>query len=93
MGSGFYVMKLPLIVLQVMNAIAKYGEQDSVLPSVADLSNPFMENWQTLERVALASHLVHVIVEPLTPIQQVRPVYLFFCLITYLSHIFNFGHF
>ena len=79
MGSGLYVMKLPLIVLQIMNAIAKSGEQDSVLPLVADLSNPFMDNWQTLERVALASHLVHVLVEPVTPIERVRPgTWLFF---------------
>ena len=66
------LLKLPLVVLEAINAIAKSEPEDFVIPLVAGFSNPFLANWQTLERVALASILVHIqLVEPFILLRKV----------------------
>ena len=58
-GSNLYYFDAPLICLQVMNNLAVFKDQ-AVIPAILDVSNPFEESWQALERVALATLLAHV---------------------------------
>jgi hypothetical protein len=60
-------VNMPLLALSVMDNVAQF------LPLTMELTNPFGDNWQTLERIAMASLYIHLHIEESIPIQSLRP--------------------